>query len=182
MAEDREAEFFAWMNNAIEDCVRKHFNFLKDEYGFIDWSDDIDLGYGTSWGGGFGYANADLRFEAYWGNGELDIVVQVTRVDEIFRPYVSRQFYLRGVIEGLKKGKIEYPADYPPGFPVDPVKDFPPMRYASLSAGVRRRLSLIDDRSTFFLYTSITGSFSNGKGLIRIALLLYPRSILRRFD
>ena len=79
---------------SFETSVRKYFDFLKIEFGFINNQKNI------------GYEKNGLEIEFYHGNGELDIIFFVRKNDEIFKPFVSRTFYLFNIVRKLKGRKI----------------------------------------------------------------------------
>ena len=81
--------------------VEKNFDFLKSDFEFRNLPKALS------------YVKNGLEIEFFHGKGEVDIVLFVRRVDEKFRLYVSRSFYLLDIVGRLKKGKIEYPNDLP---------------------------------------------------------------------
>ena len=85
----------------ISAYVKKHFDFLVDDYGFE---------YHPT---GLGYIKEDLELEFFHGKGELDIVFFVRRDDDVFKPYISRLFELLDIIKRQMKGNIEWPKDLP---------------------------------------------------------------------
>jgi len=87
--------------NSISTYVKKHFDFLVDDYGFE---------YHPT---GLGYKKDDLEIEFFHGKGEMDIVFFIRREDDIFKPYVSRLFELLSIIQRQKNEKIELPHDFP---------------------------------------------------------------------
>lgn len=77
--------------------MRKRFDFLKHDYGFEYHSKAL------------GYTKNDLELEFYYGRGEVQIIFFVNRIDEIFKPYVSRSFDLLSVIKQPKNDQVIYP-------------------------------------------------------------------------
>ena len=87
--------------NSFSTYVKKHFDFLVNDYGFEYHSK------------GIGYKKDVLEIEFFYGKGEMDIVFFIRRDDDIFKPYISRLFDLFSIIKRQKNEKIEFPDDFP---------------------------------------------------------------------
>ena len=77
--------------------VRKHFDFLKTEYGFGDNPHT------------FGYKKGIIELEFYYGKGEIEICFFIRRADDIFKAYVSRTFDLLSIIRIERQSDIVFP-------------------------------------------------------------------------
>jgi len=78
----------------FEESVRKHFYFLKSEYGFVNNPKNL------------GYEKDGLEVEFYHGKGELEIQFFVRKNNAVFKPFVSRTFDLFYIVRQLKGGEI----------------------------------------------------------------------------
>jgi len=81
----------------LEKCVKKHFGFLENEFGFSWIQNKI------------GYEKNGLEIEFHHGKGELDIDLFVSRDDEVFRPYISRSFDFLDIARRGKGSKLKFP-------------------------------------------------------------------------
>ena len=86
---------------SFESIVRKHFAFLKSEFGFVDKFETL------------GYEKNGLEIDFYYGKGEIDVIFFVRKSDAIFKPFVSRSFYLFDIARRLKGSKLGRPANIP---------------------------------------------------------------------
>lgn len=80
--------------------LKKHFSFLEDAYGFSKPDQETV------------YAKNGLHIEFYQGNGQLDVQFFVNRNDEIFKPFVSRSFYVHEVVKKLGFNPEPYAGGY----------------------------------------------------------------------
>jgi len=71
------------------DMVTRSFAFLVDQYGF-----QLTSGPGQSSLDSIRYEKKPLVLEFGWYKGEIDSAFHVDLENEVFRPYVSRTFYL----------------------------------------------------------------------------------------
>ena len=82
---------------SFEILVKKYCDFLKVKYGFEEKSEKLV------------YVKGVIEIEFYQGKGELDIVFFINKQDEIFKPFVSRSFYLDEIVRRVNKNPISYP-------------------------------------------------------------------------
>jgi len=84
--------------------VRKYFDFLIDDYGFHYHQSLV------------GYVKGDLEIEFFHGKGEVEIVLFIRRDDDVFKPFVSRQFDFHKVVRRIEPIGIGFPDNLPGHF------------------------------------------------------------------
>jgi hypothetical protein len=88
-----------YKDHGFSTYVKKHFDFLITEYGFLNHPRAL------------GYVKGDLELEFYQGKGEMEVVFFVRRENEIFKPYVSRSFDVIDIAYAQRK--VDWPSDLP---------------------------------------------------------------------
>jgi len=85
-------------------CVRRHFDFLIDDFGFALTSAEHPVRYDA----------ATLYVEVWWDKGQIDLVVGVKVDTEVLRPYVSHRFSIAEIVRYYKTGPFPTLASFPP--------------------------------------------------------------------
>jgi hypothetical protein len=75
-------------------CVRKHFDFLINDFGFALTSAENPVRYHAG----------RLYVEIWWDKGQIDLVVGVKVDTEVIRPYVSHRFSIAEIVRYYKSG------------------------------------------------------------------------------
>jgi len=71
------------------DCAKRNFKFLLEHFGFTTAVTKYESRV---------FAKEFLEFELGWYKGEVDASFNVLLENNVFRPYVSRRFYLGEVV------------------------------------------------------------------------------------
>ena len=88
---------------AFATSVRRHFDFLIDDFGFAPASDDSGVRY-----------DADKLYVLIGqGQGEIDLAFVVKVDTEAIRPYMSHMFSLDRVVRYFKDGPFPVFASFP---------------------------------------------------------------------
>jgi hypothetical protein len=85
-------------------CVRKHFAFLIDDFGFALTSADDPVRYD----------GARLYGEVWWDKGQIDLAIGVRGDTEVIRPYVSHRFSIAEIVRYYKTGPFPTLDAFPP--------------------------------------------------------------------
>jgi len=104
----------------------------------------------------FGYEKNGLEIEFYYGQGAVDIIFFIRISNEVFKPYVSRSFYLLDIINKdinkdinkIKTGRVEFPENIPHYLTAAEDVD----KYLSFCAGLMKKycaIQLEGDLSVF---------------------------------
>jgi hypothetical protein len=75
-------------------CVRTHFDFLINDFGFALTSAEDPIRYDA----------ATLYVEVWWDKGQIDLIVGVKIDTEIIRPFVSHRFSIDEIVRYYKTG------------------------------------------------------------------------------
>ena len=88
---------------AFGKCVRTHFDFLVDDFGFALTSDDDTVRYDAT----------TLSVEIWSSKGEVDLIFGVKGDTDIIRPYMTHLFSLADVVRYYKRGPFPGIGSFP---------------------------------------------------------------------